>query len=511
MVTIRVVTAEQASQADAAAIASGIPSFDLMRAAGERAAAAIAARYPDQAQRALIVAGPGNNGGDGWVVARVLAAHGLSVHVEQVGALRSDDARRAAAEFTASQPSAATLAPSLVVDALLGTGVRGAPRGEVAGAIGSIARYRQTGVPVISLDVPSGLDATTGAADGSVEADWTITFGAIKRGLLLARGHSGAITLIDIGLGVHGSAVDDAPRLVDASAVRDMVPPIPAESHKGIRRRIGIVGGTEGMAGATMLAARGAVRSGIGMVRLIVHQRSVPAVQVGVVEATAAPWPTQDSEARAIVSDYAHALLIGPGLGRNDESRQVLDRMLRVFSGPVVLDADALSLFAGRLDALRSLLNGRQTLLTPHAGECGRLLGRSADDVLAQRFDVAFELARSTGATVLLKGVPTVIAAPDGRTWVSASGTPVLAAAGSGDVLGGIAATLLAQQGDALVAGACAAWIHGRAGEIANAGRPIRGVTLDDVVAGLSEAWRFEPASVPPVMLELPAVGDRRR
>jgi NAD(P)H-hydrate epimerase len=288
--------------------------------------------------------------------------------------------------------------------------------------------------------------------------------------------------------------------------------PIPAESHKGIRRRIAVVGGSRGMAGATILAARGAFRTGVGMVRLIVDDASLAAVQVGAVEATAAPWPNDDTEARALVDGYAHALLIGNGIGRTAPAKALVERMLRAWTGPTVLDADVFSHFAGNTAGLRALLSGRPAVLTPHASEFARLLGLTTDDVMARRFTLPVELAREIGAVVLLKGVPTVIASPGGETLVSASGTPALAAAGSGDVLGGMIATLLAQGGDPLQAAACGAWAHGRAAEIANAGRPVRGVTLDDVLDALPFVWRFDaPPPQPPALTLLPAVGDRPR
>ncbi|MFN8572412.1 MAG: NAD(P)H-hydrate dehydratase [Gemmatimonadaceae bacterium] len=510
---IGVVTAEQARAADAAAIASGTPSFQLMRTAGEHAAALIGDRYPDRLSRVLVLAGPGNNGGDGYIVAGALAAAGHSPRIQAVAPPRSSDAQQAAAwASSVSLGAYSDGAPTLIVDALLGTGSTGRPRGRVADAIREIATYRADGIPIVSLDVPSGMDATTGVADGAVRADWTITFGHMKRGLLVARGASGAITVVDIGLGTHGREIPGSPGLIDEAWVSARVPGIPAEAHKGVRCRVAMVGGDRGMAGATVLAARAAMRSGIGMVRLVVSEQSLAAVQVGAPEATAATWPADDDRMVDVVSSYAQAVLIGPGLGRDSASQRTLEQLLRVWTGPVVLDADALTLFAGRLDELRARLSGRAAVLTPHAGECARLLGCSVEEVLANRFTAPFELSDRTGAVVLLKGVPTVIASPDGRGVVSATGTPVLAAAGSGDVLSGIVVTLLAQTGHALDSAACAAWVHGRAAELANLGRPVRGVVLDDVCRAISAVWRFQsPPLDAPVMAELPAVGDDAR
>ncbi|MBV6521579.1 MAG: Bifunctional NAD(P)H-hydrate repair enzyme Nnr [Gemmatimonadaceae bacterium] len=512
---LRVVTADEASAIDRAAIASGTPSFALMQLAGERAAASIGARWAACLDRVVVCCGTGNNGGDGWIVATVLASRGHDVRVVSVGDPTTDDARRAAAAFRAGRESFDSMAherPTLVVDAVLGTGASGSPRGPAASCIDAIVRWRAAGVPVVSLDVPSGLDATSGSAAGAVQADHTITFGTMKRGLLIGRGSAGEVTAIDIGLGAHAAPGHGMLVLLDQAWVAATIPGIPADSHKGTRRRLAIVGGDEGMAGATVLAARGAMRSGIGMVRLIVNPASLPVVQAAATEATALEWPADDVQAAEQLNGYAHVVLVGPGLGRTGVSRALLERVLDCWRGPIVIDADALTLFGGRIPQLRTVLGGRPALLTPHANECATLLGVSTDEVRARRFEIAFELATTTGAAVLLKGVPTVIAEPNGMMLVSAAGTPVLSAAGSGDVLGGIAATLLAQTADPFKSGAAAAWIHGRAAEIANRDRPIRGVTLDDVCHALADVWRFDqPAPVPPVLAELPAVGDDRR
>jgi hydroxyethylthiazole kinase-like uncharacterized protein yjeF len=234
-------------------------------------------------------------------------------------------------------------------------------------------------------------------------------------------------------------------------------------------------------------------------------------VQQALPAALAAPWPDTDDEMRRSVLDWAHALLVGPGLGDTPESRALTTRLLDGWRGPVLLDADALNIFRGEARSLGSLLGSRPALLTPHVAEFARLTGLEVDDVLARRFDVGSELARATGAAVLLKGVPTVITGVTGERLVSAAGTPALATAGSGDVLSGIAATLLAQLEDPLRAGACAAWVHGRAAEIAGDGRALRGVTLGDVVHALPRAWLLEEAPPrPPVLAELPAVGEAR-
>jgi NAD(P)H-hydrate epimerase len=357
---------------------------------------------------------------------------------------------------------------------------------------------------VVALDVPSGLDASTGEGDVTVTADLTITFGTLKRGALVKRDRCGRIVVVDIGLGAHTSLDDGAATLVDRSWVASRVPRIAVNAHKGTRRRVAIVGGTEGMAGASILAARAALKSGVGMARAVVHPASVPPLQASVPAALTRPWPDSDADLQESIGEWAHAVVIGPGLGRASDTRARVERILRAWRGPVLLDADALTVFEGDAPALGSLLGGRKAIVTPHVVEFSRLSGKSVEEILAAPFDVGRELASTLGCVVLLKGVPTVLTAPDGRSLVSAAGTPALATGGSGDVLAGVAGTLLAQIDDPLDAAACAAWIHGRAGELAGS-RGARGTSIDDVVDQLANVWS-EPVSRPrpPILAELP-------
>jgi NAD(P)H-hydrate epimerase len=261
------------------------------------------------------------------------------------------------------------------------------------------------------------------------------------------------------------------------------------------------------MAGAAILAAEGAMRSGVGMVRLIVAPHSLGSIQEREPYALAAPWPGDDASVERDIVGWADGVVIGPGLGRGDDSRALLERVLRVWRGPVLLDADALTLFENAVDRFAELLAGRPALITPHAAEFGRLAGLSVADVLARRFDVAAPLAAKLRAAVLLKGVPTVVTAPNGERLVSATGTPALATAGSGDVLSGLAGTLLAQTGDPLIAGAVGAFVHGRAAERVVTTGGTRGISLDDVVRELRHAWDLSRAPLRyPVLAELPAI-----
>lgn len=522
--SVRVTTATEAAAADAAAIAAGTPSRALMQRAGAAAAGEIARRYPDRLACGVAVhAGPGNNGGDAWVVATALARAGIQVAVRQwaAEAPRTPDARF---EFERAHAAGVTAAvtgrEALVVDGLLGTGARAGDPALLAEYAAVLGAARDAGAPVVALDVPSGLDATTGQPLGPVvAADLTLTFGTLKRGLLVARGLAGAVAVLDIGLGA-GHEPGDAPTLVDAldhPVVASAVPPsIAADAHKGTRGKVAVVGGAPGMAGAAVLAAAAALRSGAGMVRAVVAPESVAVVQQSLHAALASPWPAAANALARDVVGWADAVLVGPGLGRSGAATALLERLLAAWRGPVVLDADALNHYAGRLDALAPLLAGRAALLTPHPLECARLAGTTVEDVLARRFEVGGEVARRLGAAVLLKGLPTVVS--DGaERLVVARGTPALGTGGSGDLLGGVAAALLAPgaRPGALAAGTAAAWAHGHAGELATARRGgVRGTTLDDVLDALSAVWpRGGPAARTvrrrppyPVLAELPRV-----
>ena len=519
---VRVVTSSESAARDASAIAAGVPSRALMQRAGAAAAGEIALRFRDRlAGGVLVLAGPGNNGGDAWVVARALGAAGAKVRVvEPIPAKTTDAIAERGLALDALNVRREDRAhdwldggEAIVVDGLLGTGASGAPRGALAGAIESLSALRARGAVIVALDLPSGVDASTGATPGSaVSADLTLAFATVKRGHLVARDACGAIIVVDIGLGTHAGLPDGAPELVDERWAGATLPVFPADAHKGTRKKLAIVGGASGMAGAAVLAARSAMRSGAGMVKLIVARESLPAVQEAEPGALAATWPADDASLERDIVSWADAVVVGPGLGRDATSRGLLEQLLHAWTGPTLLDADAITLFEGRVPDLAALIGGRPALLTPHAVEFARLAGLAVDDVLARRFEVARDTAAALGAAVLLKGVPTVVTASDGRRLISAAGTPALATGGSGDLLSGIAGTLLAQLGDPFIAGAIGAWVHGRAAERVptSGGDRVRGIVLDDVVGELRDAWTFDLRPLRyPVLIELPAVGGR--
>lgn len=508
-----VCTAAEAAAVDRETIAAGVPSRALMQRAGAAAASEIARRFPEGRTRgALVLAGPGNNGGDGWVVARALAASGWPVRVWESEPARTPDAQaERALAVAAGIPAADRPRPDgegVVVDALLGTGATGRPRPAIAAGIAAAVHAASHGAAIVALDVPSGVDATTGAVPDRVgdvvRAALTLTFGTLKRGHLVARAHCGQVVVLDIGL-VAAANEAALPTLLTHRDAYALLAPVSPDAHKGTKRHVAIVGGAPGMAGAAILAARGALRAGAGLVKVLAHPESADAIRSAVPQALTSTW--DDAPQLASLAEWAHAIAIGPGLGVSGASRAMLMDLLANGDVPVVLDADALNMFPGDAAALRAALHGRLAVLTPHPAEMMRLAGAaSVADVLSGRFDIGAAYAQASGATVLLKGVPTIVSAPDGRRVVTATGTPALATGGSGDVLTGMVATLLAQLGDPLEAAAGAAWAHGRAAEIATVrAGTARGVSLDEVLADVANAaWAEVVApAVYPVLFEL--------
>ncbi|MBA3404957.1 MAG: NAD(P)H-hydrate dehydratase, partial [Gemmatimonadaceae bacterium] len=465
----RVASASQSVACESATMAAGVTAGELMRRAGRAVAEVIIERFPrDGWPEVVIAAGPGNNGGDGRIIGEVLSSAGYRVQLVETATGSAGDIGET----------------PLIVDALLGTGSTGAPRGNIAPMIAAIEAGRAAGAKVVSVDLPSGLDASSGEFEGAITADLTLALGTMKRGMLLSREVCGEILVLDIGL-TEGSELTSLPLLVDREWVRRRVPIIPRTAHKGTRKRLAVVGGGRGMAGAAILTGRGALRSGIGLLHVLVDSENVGAIHAGIPEALAGSWP-ETPEALASLGQLSDVIAIGPGLGRSNRTRELVETVLLAYSGRVVLDADALNDFENDVKSLAVLLDGRPAIITPHPAELGRLLGISTRQVLNRRFDIGAELSRQLGAAVLLKGTPTVVFAPGGERYATASGTAALATGGSGDILTGICATLLSQMDNAGEAAACAAFTHGRAAELCNG---VRGVTLDDVLRAMPAAW----------------------
>lgn len=465
------------------------PTLELMERAGAAAAASLRRRFPD-ARRVSVWCGGGANGGDGLVVARLLHAEGLEVEVslladeERVRGDAAENLRRArelGIPFVA-EPGAA----DVVVDALFGTGFSGEPRREAAAAIATVNR---SGAPVLSVDVPSGVDASTGRVAGlAVEASATVTFHGRKLGLHVAPGrfHAGEVEVADIGL-VHG---DTAARRALPELV-ELVPPRTERDSKYSAGFVLVVGGSTGLTGAPCLTSEAALRAGAGVVVACVPASLSLVFELRLLEVMSRPCADEDghlvpaaAERILELARRADAVAIGPGLGRTDGTRELVRILLARLEQPVVLDADGLWALAGHLDWV--FARDRPTVLTPHAGELGRLLGWESARVAARRLDAVRTGADETGAVVLLKGIDTLVAEHGKGVLLSDLGNAGLATAGSGDVLTGVVAAFLARGLDAYGAAAAAAAAHGLAAGLAAERHGRAGMVAGDVVPELS-------------------------
>ena len=514
--TIPVLDAAQAASWDEhARVTAGIPSRVLMGAAGRSVAQVIARDYSAALHRGvLFVAGHGNNGGDGWVAARALCALGVTVYVVDEDRNRSPDCE--ANRALALSEGVVRLGPAdpwpptgVAVDAILGTGASGPP----SGAIGELARKLvEYGAPIVAVDGPTGLDLTTGEAHGPVAAAVTVTFGGVRRGHLLQRSWCGRIVVAEIGF---PPPFPEWPVLVEDRWAGATLPPFRADMHKGDRGRVLVIGGDHGMAGAAIHAATTALASGAGLAKIAAHEVTIQAAQELLPDAltvrTALGPEIEDDLAEAI--SWADALVLGPGLGRSPARQALVRAVLERSDKPAVIDADALHTGFDTLSAGRG-----PRVLTPHPGEFQAAFPALADQVRPDRFGAAAAAAEqlaasgaagaagSGGAVVLLKGVPTVIAAAGCSLRVVAAGNPALATGGSGDLLAGFIAAFLAQRLPPLDAAALGAHVLGRAAEIAAEGGAVRSTRPGDVTRALPRLWdelADPPAVRPPILVEL--------
>lgn len=483
---IPVLDSRQMRAADEAAIRGGVSSETLMENAAAGVVQAVAREFP-RSRRIVVVCGPGNNGGDGLAAARLLEKAGRSARVftlREPESYRGDtasNARRARDAGIALEPLAGKrewkeLTRALreadgVVDALFGTGLDRPLSGDAATAVAAV---NSAGRPVVAADVPSGLSSDSGEIPGeAVRAAVTVAFAAPKlcHAFPPARRLCGTLVVHDIGIpGKLLARKGHRLFLATAEAVRPLLPPRDPGAHKGAFGRVAIVAGSLGKIGASVLAARGALRAGAGLVTVFCPSSLETAVVSALPEAMTHGLPEKGG---ALAGEAGEELLerleafdaavVGPGLGTAPATVKAVHTVVGRARLPVVLDADGLNAFAGRARALARRKGPMAA--TPHPGEAGRLLGKSARDVQSDRLSAARELARTARCCVLLKGEASLTTTPDERVVVNSSGTPLLATAGSGDVLAGVIAALLAAGLSAEVATAAAAWLHGAAGE----------------------------------------------
>ena len=507
--TIPVLSPAESSAWDRRAEGQGIALAALMDRAGRGAAAVLLDRFAHAARRGVLVAcGPGHNGGDGWVLARALHERGIPVFVAAVPPSATlttevaDAARGVGVREVA--PDGPWPQVGLLVDALLGTGATGAPKGAIAALLD---RLLDLPLPILAVDGPTGLDLGTGLQHGAPRADVTVTFGGFRRGHLLARDEVGDLVLIDIG---HPVADPALPGFVTDDNAASWLPPLQADAHKGARGRVVCVGGAPGMAGALRLSARSAFAAGAGLVFTVSPAESAALIAAAEPDVQARELRVESQELREVMA-RSGAMVIGPGMGRSSETRPAITALLA--SAPttasVVLDADGLIAFAGAVPELIRELAGRPAVLTPHLGEFRALFPALASLAEQDPWGAAGGAARECGAVVLLKGVPTVIAHPNGRMLTVAAGNPGLATGGSGDVLSGLIGAFLGAGLDPLHAAALGAQALGRAGDLAARRTSARTMRPMDVIAAFPDLWRAwalrRRSAVPraPVLVEL--------
>ncbi len=464
----------------------GIPGIDLMERAGRALAAAAAQTLP--AGPIAILCGPGNNGGDGLIAARLLHDAGRPVTVLLVKSADAFQGDAAVARDRCTAPLVRFDAGALdgvagVIDALLGTGASGAPRGLVLDAITAV---NERGLPVVACDLPTGIDAATGEVPGAAfTAARTVTFHRPSPGHLIrpAKDYVGALTVADIGIPGRGAPIAPKVGALRAGVLRGLSTR-DGNAHKYAAGAVVVIAGGSNYPGAGVLAVRGAQRGGAGYVTALVSAEAERLVRGAAPEAIVQTWPrTNLSE---LLAQRADAVVVGPGLGA-DPSGPDLVRAALATDRPIVLDADGLAPFAGRPEELR---RGAPLIITPHAGELGRLLGRSSAEISARRLASAREAAERSGAIVVLKGDDTVIVSPTGGgVAVNDLAAPALATAGTGDVLAGAMGALLAAGTPPWHVACAAVRLHSRAGQLAAASvGSVDGVVAWDVAEHLPAA-----------------------
>lgn len=487
-----------------------IPSIDLMDRAAEGVARAALSLLPERPAkcRAAVFCGSGNNGGDGIAAARILFLNGVKVKaflvgdyekltpdaLEETGRLSECGVELEPFDPENAEQRAWALTSHVIVDAVFGVGLSREIASESRYGR-AIALMNESPAPVVAADVASGVDASTGRVLGcAVNADKTVTFTFKKVGQAVGDGalYSGAVEVQEIGIPQDlVRQMVCSIQSVEAPFVQAVLPPRKADGHKGTFGKVLVVGGAVGYTGAPYLAAEAAVRSGCGLVFLGVPESIWPIEAARCVSSMPFPLPEKDG----LFSDKAlqglrdklagcDVLALGPGLGRSDRVTRLVHGLLET-EKPVVLDADGINALAGHMDKLDAR-RGRVTILTPHDGEFARIGG---DLTHGDRVRAAREFAQAHGCVLVLKGHRTVVAVPEGNVLVNTTGGSGLARGGSGDVLTGIIASLLAQGATAVQAAAAGVWIHGRAGDLASARLSAYAMTPEDVIASLPEVF----------------------
>ncbi|MDI6703834.1 MAG: NAD(P)H-hydrate dehydratase [bacterium] len=468
----------------------GIPSIILMENAGLRCSEKIIELFQDSIfnKRVAIFSGPGNNGGDGLVIARHLFNQGVRLRVflvipkDKVSELTSIQLNiveklgipvtRLSSSKELDRVRSDILASDLIIDAILGTGTKGTLKGIIKEVIDFLATYKP---PIVSIDIPSGLDATTGFPLGTcILATHTLTLGLPKLGLVIYPGKHfvGRLTLLDIGF--PRSLLDDK-RISTNLLIKDKeLPPFPnrlPDVHKGGCGRVVVIAGSIGFTGAAALTSDASLRIGAGLVTLCIPRSLNSIMEMKLQEVITKPLPEtsdislnmQAYEEIMELSSGCDCLAIGPGLGRNPETQELVRKLIQEVDKPIVLDADGIN----ALQCPKILLATKNVVITPHPGEMARLLKKGTDEIQKDRIGISREFAKDYKVVVVLKGAGTVIADPKGDVYINSTGNPSMATAGTGDVLTGMLAGLIAQGMDVISASCLSVYLHGVCGDLA--------------------------------------------
>ena len=510
---MKVVSADEMREIDRRAIEEyGVPSIVLMENAGRAAADAIEGLCAeDKIDTVLVIAGKGNNGGDGFVVARHLVNRGLDCSILLIGEVSAakgdarinlDIALKMGIEVREAQSNISLVeeeirSAGLLVDALFGTGLSKKVEGFFAEVID---RINMSDSPIVSLDIPSGLDASTGRVLGTtVEADMTVTFCLPKIGSIIHPGvnYVGELILADIGAPID--LLEDRSlktSLILQEDAAEVLLPRDEESHKGSYGHLLVVAGSRGKTGAAVLAAEAAMRGGAGLVTLAAPASLNDILENKLTEVMTEPLPEEKDgflgkgSAKKILSALEDkcTLLLGPGISRQDETGQMVRELLANLSIPAVIDADALWHLSGALELIRD--SKAPLILTPHPGEMARLLGISAADVQADRIGISRKFATEYGCYLILKGTRTIIATPSGEIFINTTGNPGMASGGTGDVLAGLIGALLAQGCSPLESSIAGVYIHGLAGDMAAEEKGEAGLIAGDIIRKMPEVMK---------------------
>ncbi len=508
---MKLVTSDVMRQIDAKATKDGIPSIELMENAGRSIAQAIIADFTLELDDAVfaIFCGKGNNGGDGFVIGRYLFSAGFKVSFYHIGSPDefSGDAKQNydlikelkidTTEVTSIDELPEILESDFSIDAIFGTGFSGSPKGISAELIDYINSEPQE---IIAIDIPSGLNADDGTyGDTVINADYTYTIALPKYGLYVSPGRevAGDVEILPIGIPIE--VVDSFSihnKLITPSYVMDTLPERQPDGHKGTFGKLFLLAGSTGMTGASVLAARSALRSGCGMTKIGCPKTTLPLIASTFIDTMTHAFPDVAKkgclakrglgEVKIVCAEH-DALVIGPGLGRHFETKELICRLLLSLEQPAVIDADGLNALNGELSILEDCK--AQLILTPHPKEFKNLTGTDVPDEIHARIEVARKFAIEYQTILVLKGSPTIVAHYDGTVYVNQTGNNGMAVGGSGDVLSGIIGSLLAQGKEPIDAALCGVFIHGLAGDIASFELGVRSMMASDIIEFLPDAF----------------------